>query len=142
MDSKANPSPGFRDRPEHTIRVNPFDGVVVVTFGEAIIASSDEALELREANYPPVFYIPFKDIYFEFLNPSDTKTYCPFKGDASYWNAAASGEAAKDVMWAYQRPFDEMAIIRDHAAFYPSKVRIEARLRQSDSGESAVHLPE
>jgi len=51
---------------------------------------------------------------------------CPFKGNASYWNASAVGEAADDVMWAYQMPFDEMLGIKDHGAFYPNKVRIEA----------------
>lgn len=126
MDQYANPAPGFRDRPEHSITVEPFDGVVVVTFGEAVIASSKDALELREANYPPVFYIPFEDVYFDFLTPSDTKTHCPFKGDASYWNAAASGETMNDAMWAYQSPYDEMMAIKGHAAFYPKKVRIDA----------------
>ncbi|HEY5820143.1 MAG TPA: DUF427 domain-containing protein [Mesorhizobium sp.] len=127
MEVLPNPSPGFRDHPEHTITVKPFRGVVVVTFAEAIIASSDHALQLQEANYPPVFYIPFNDIYFDFLKPTATTTHCPFKGDASYWSASASGEAASDVMWAYQQPYDEMVDIKDHGAFYPNKVRIDAR---------------
>ena len=46
----------------------------------AILASTDDALVLREADYPPVFYIPFKDVYFEFLKRSDTSTDCPSKG--------------------------------------------------------------
>ncbi|MGE0284060.1 MAG: DUF427 domain-containing protein [Rhizobiaceae bacterium] len=140
MDQYANASPGFRDHPEHTISVEPFGGVVVVTFGEAIIASSKEALELKETNHAPVFYIPFKDVYFDFLNPSQTKTHCPFKGDASHWNASASGEAMKDVMWAYLSPFDEMIAIKDHAAFYPSKVRIDATPLATGPGETARHL--
>lgn len=140
MDRYAHPSPGFRDHPDHTIDIRPFDGVVVVTFGEAIIASSEEALELRETNHPPVFYLPFKDVYFDFLAPSDTKTHCPFKGDASYWSATASGEAMKDVMWAYLSPFDEMIAIKDHGAFYPGKVRIDAT-PATDPGETAYHLP-
>lgn len=122
----TNPSPGFRDNPGHTITVAPFDGVVVVTFGDAIIASSDKALKLQEADYPPVFYIPFEDIYFDFLRSTTTKTHCPFKGDASYWSVTASGEAAADVMWAYQHPYDEMREIRDHGAFDPKKVDVEA----------------
>lgn len=133
MDTVANPSPGFRDRPEHKIAVEPFDGVVVVTFGDAIIASSEKALVLREASYPPVFYVPFDDVYFEFLQPTDTKTHCPFKGDASYWSVSASGDAVKDVMWAYRQPYDEMTGIRDHAAFYPDKVRIEATPHGGDT---------
>jgi uncharacterized protein (DUF427 family) len=126
MDAKANPAPGFRDRPEKSITIEPFHGLVVVTFADAIIASSKRAKVLREDKYPAAFYIPFEDIYFDFLTPTATSTYCPFKGDASYWSVAASGEGEADVMWAYRQPYDEMESIRDHGAFYPNKVSIEA----------------
>jgi uncharacterized protein (DUF427 family) len=126
MDTATNPSPGFERNPGRRITVDPFDGVVTVTFSDAIIASSDKALVLREEDYPPVFYIPFDDVYFDFLQPNDTSTHCPYKGDASYWNVTAVGESQKDVMWAYENPYDEMIRIKDHGAFYPNKVRIEA----------------
>ncbi len=84
MNIAANPSPGLQRNPSHRITVEPFDGIVTVAFSGAILASSGEALVLREASYPPVLYIPFKDIYFEFLKPSATSPHCPFKGDASY----------------------------------------------------------
>ncbi len=135
MNISVNPSPGFRDHPEHGISALPFDGVVVVTFGDVIVASTERALLLREANHDPVFYIPFEDIYFEFLTASDTHTHCPFKGDASYWNASASGNATRDVMWAYRSPFDEMLRIKDYGAFYPNKVRIEATPRGGETAD-------
>jgi uncharacterized protein (DUF427 family) len=134
MDKAANPSPGFKNHPEHTITVEPFDGIVNVYFAEAILASSDEALVLREQNYPPVFYIPFKDVYFEFLGRTDTTTHCPFKGDATYWSATAAGEFEKDVMWGYENPYDEMLAIKDHGAFYTNKVRIEANPHSGGTG--------
>ena len=137
MNIAANPSPGFQRNPSHTITVEPFDGVVTVVFSDAILASTNKALVLREANYPPVFYVPFEDIYFELLKRSDTSTHCPYKGNASYWNASAAGEAVDDVMWAYERPFDEMTEIKDHGAFYPNKVRIEAN---PSSGEVGADL--
>ena len=126
MDTAANPSPGFQRNPGRRITVKPFDGVVTVSFAEAIVASSNEALVLREEDYSPVFYIPFKDVYFDFLKPTGTSTHCPYKGNASYWSASASGEAEKDVMWAYEHPYDEMIRIKDHGAFYPNKVTIDA----------------
>jgi uncharacterized protein (DUF427 family) len=137
MNIAANPSPGFQRNPSHTITVEPFDGVVTVAFSDAILASTNKALVLHEASYPPVFYIPFEDIYFELLKRSDTSTHCPYKGNASYWNASAAGEAVDDVMWAYERPFDEMTEIKDHGAFYPNKVRIEAN---PSSGEVGADL--
>jgi len=126
MKTVANPSPGFKQNPGRRITVEPYEGVVNVTFADAVVASSDEALVLREEDYPAVFYIPFKDIYFELMSRSDTATHCPFKGDASYWNVSAAGKAEKAIMWAYEHPYDEMHRIRDHGAFYANKVRIDA----------------
>ena len=126
MKAEANAAPGFQRDPSHKITVEPYNGSVTVSFAGAIVASTENALVLREASYPPVFYIPFEDVYFEFLHRSNSSTHCPFKGDATYWNASASGEGAADVMWAYENPYDEMAPIKDHGAFYPNKVRIEA----------------
>ena len=125
METATNHSPGFQCNPGYSIKVEPFEGVVNVMFSEAIIASSDRALVLREGDYPPVLYIPFQDIYFDHLRPTDTRTHCPYKGDASYWGVSAAGEWEKDVMWAYETPYDEMQQIRNHGAFYPNKVRID-----------------
>ncbi|MEO3998471.1 DUF427 domain-containing protein [Mesorhizobium sp. CAU 1732] len=122
----ANPAPGFLRDPQRKIVVEPYGRTVTVRFGDVVIASSDEAVELRESTYPPVLYIPFKDIYFEHLEKTATTTHCPFKGDATYWSASAQGEAASDVMWAYEAPFDEMLQIKDYGAFYPNKVSIDA----------------
>ena len=122
----ANPSPGFQRNPEHRITVVPYPKTVTVHFGGTVLASTQEALELREADYRPVLYIPFRDIYFEHLIKTDTRTHCPFKGDASYWGISAQGEAEKDAMWAYETPYDEMRSIRAHGAFYPDKVIIDA----------------
>ena len=70
---------------------------------------------------PPIFALIFI-IDFSELSATDTMTHCPFKGDASYWSVK---NGAKDAMWAYQHPFDEMLDIKDHGAFYPSRVQIE-----------------
>lgn len=122
----ANPAPGFRHEPNRRITVEPYPRTVTVRFGDTVIASSDEALELREGSYPPVLYIPFRDIYFEHLEKTATRTHCPFKGDATYWRVTAQGEAEQDVMWAYEAPYDEMVAIREHGAFYPDRVKIDA----------------
>ncbi|PWJ85398.1 uncharacterized protein (DUF427 family) [Pseudaminobacter salicylatoxidans] len=125
MEIVAHSAPGFRRNPTYSITVKRFTGTVVVFFADAVIASTTHAKVLREQGHEPVYYIPFEDIYFEFLRPSETRTYCPFKGHASYWNVIASGDAARDVMWSYQDPYSEMAVIDKHAAFYPRKVRID-----------------
>lgn len=125
MDEKANPAPGFKRDPAHVITIRPFDGTVTVSFGGKVIATTGRAQLLQEASYLPVLHVPFADIRFEELVPSDNSTHCPFKGDASYWSVDIGGETRKDVMWAYQTPYDEMILIKDHGAFYPDRVEIE-----------------
>jgi uncharacterized protein (DUF427 family) len=123
MLTGQNPSPGLRNRPQHTISVAPYGKHVTVRSNGAVIASSDKALVLNEHTHQPVVYIPFADIDFGKLAATDTSTHCPFKGDASYWSVK---DGAKDAMWAYQDPYDEMLEIKDHGAFYPNRVTIEA----------------
>ena len=121
----ANPAPGFARHPEHTITVEPYPGTVTVTANGATLARSANALSLAEANYPPVVYIPFSDIDFSQLEQTAHSTHCPFKGDASYWNVKPAGEKGANAMWAYQAPYDEMAGIKDHAAFYADRINVE-----------------
>ncbi|MER8758320.1 DUF427 domain-containing protein [Mesorhizobium sp. M0976] len=126
MDQIANPSPGFQRNPGKIIPVEPYKGTVTVRAGEVVIASSSKVKVLTEPPYPPVFYIPFDDIDFKQLGKTELSTHCPYKGNASYWSVLPAGDTGKNAMWAYERPFDEMSDIRDHGAFYPSKVTIEA----------------
>ncbi len=127
MDKPANPSPGFQRNPGKVITVEPYAGVVPVRAGDVVIATSTRAKLLTEPPYPAAFYIPFEDIDFGKLRKTELSTHCPYKGDASYWSVVSAGDAGKDAMWAYEHPFDEMVTIRDHGAFYPNKVVIEAR---------------
>lgn len=121
---------------DRTVNVEPFAGTVNVMFSDAIIASTEEALLLKEKGHEPIFYIPFRDIYFEYLWQSDREYDCPRKGKAHYWNVEAVGEAGHEVMWAYDEPFPQASAIREHAAFDPEKVRIEVTPQ-----EDILHTP-
>lgn len=109
---------------EHPIDIAPFEGRVVVTHGNTIIADSSRALALHEADYPVVFYVPKADVVMNFLDPTDHSTHCPYKGDASYWSVETGGERAENAVWAYVEPLPGVAEIKDHVAFYPKKVSI------------------
>jgi uncharacterized protein (DUF427 family) len=126
MDKRANPAPGFQRNPDKVITIEPYPGSVIVRAGDTVIARSTRARRLSEPPYPAVFYIPFDDIDFSKLARTDHSTHCPYKGDASYWSVLPGGDSGGNAMWAYERPFDEMAEIRDHGAFYASKVTVEA----------------
>ncbi len=111
--------------PDHPISIAPAKGRVVVRFGGAVIADTTHALELREASYPAVLYIPRGDARMDHFTRTAHATHCPYKGDASYFDLAAGGAAAANAVWSYETPFPAMAAIQDHLAFYPQQVGIE-----------------
>ena len=125
METAANPAPGFRSHPEHTITVEPLAKHVTVKANGAVLASSDQAMLLKEHVYPPVIYIPFADIDFGKLAASDTSSHCPFKGDASYFDLVTDERRAANAVWSYTDPFPAAREIAGHLAFYPDKVTIE-----------------
>jgi uncharacterized protein (DUF427 family) len=108
--------------PDHPITIVPSAGRIVVTVAGKVVADSAAALTLREADYPPVQYIPMKDVDATLLQPTDHATYCPYKGDCSYYSIPAGGERATNAVWVYKTPYDAVAQIKDHVAFYPNRV--------------------
>jgi uncharacterized protein (DUF427 family) len=108
--------------PNHPITIEPTGVRVVAYVGSHMIADTRAALTLREANYPPVQYIPLEDVDQTLLETSTTQTYCPYKGDASYYNIALPGLA--DAVWAYRTPYEWVAAIADHVAFYTDRVEV------------------
>ncbi len=108
--------------PNHPITIEPNPGRVIVTLDGRVIADTRAALTLYEAGYPPVQYIPRKDVDMAALTRSDTTTYCPYKGEAAYFNIPAGGERSVDAIWTYEAPFDAVAEIKDHLAFYPDRI--------------------
>ena len=108
--------------PDHPISVERNPGRVVVSVAGRVIADTRDALTLREAHYPAVQYIPRKDVEMTLLAPSDRTTYCPYKGNASYFSIPVGGERSKDAVWTYETPYPAVAEIRAYLAFYPDRV--------------------
>lgn len=107
---------------DHPIAILPSGGRVVVTVAGRTVADTRAALTLREASYPPVLYIPRTDVDLAMLQPSERRTYCPYKGDCSYFSIPAGGERSVDAVWTYADPFAAVAAIKDHLAFFPDRV--------------------
>ena len=103
----SNPAPGFAKHPTHEVQIAPTNVRVRVTAGEALVAETTRALEVRESRYPPVFYIPMEDVDRSLLTRTRTSTYCPFKGTASYWQIDTAANGPTDAAWGYEQPFDE-----------------------------------
>ncbi|MFC5266584.1 DUF427 domain-containing protein [Kribbella qitaiheensis] len=118
MSDKPVKIPG----PDHPITVQKNPDRVVVKVAGQVIADSRDALSLQEASYPAVQYIPRKDVDMTALERTTHESYCPYKGDASYYSVIPGGEKTVNAVWTYESPYDPVADIRDHVAFYPDRV--------------------
>ena len=107
---------------DHPITIERNPNRVAVSAGGRVIADTRNALTLREARYPPVQYIPRVDVDMALLEPTDHQTYCPYKGDCSYFSIAIGGERSVNAVWTYETPFPAVAAIEGHLAFYPDRV--------------------
>jgi uncharacterized protein (DUF427 family) len=108
--------------PGHPITIEPNPARVVVSLGGRVIADTRAALTLREATYPPVQYVPRKDVDMSLLERTSHATYCPYKGDCAYYSIPLGGERSVNAVWSYEAPYEAVAQIKDHLAFYPNRV--------------------
>ena len=109
---------------DHPITIEPTPGRVVVTAAGRRIADTAAALTLQEADYPPVQYVPLADVDDAALERTDHTTYCPYKGDASYYSIRTEDGPLENAVWEYRTPYEPVAEIAGHVAFYPNKVEI------------------
>jgi len=114
--------PVLQPSADHPITITPTAGRVVVTVAGKVVADTRAALTLQESTYPATQYIPLADVDESLLERTATESYCPFKGDASYYSIPIGGDQAVDAIWEYQNPHDAVAEIKGHVAFYPNRV--------------------
>jgi uncharacterized protein (DUF427 family) len=108
--------------PDHPITIERNPARIVVSLAGRIVADTREALTLREARYPAVQYIPRKDVDMALLDRTDHTTYCPYKGDCSYYSIPLGGERSINAVWSYEAPYAAVTPIKDYLAFYPDRV--------------------
>jgi adenylate cyclase len=112
---------------------------VRVAFDGTTVVDSSKVRVMRETRLPPIFYFPHDDVNWELLQRSEHRTYCPFKGNASYWSLEVSGRRAENAVWSYEEPFGEARHIRDYCAFYTNLVEFveeDAETLSQGSGQS------
>ena len=102
------------------IRIRKAEGTWVVRAGGAVLGESRAALELDEEGLPPVIYFPRDDIAMAFLDESDHRTHCPWKGDATYYSIVTKSRTLENVAWSYEAPVEDAARIKGCLAFHPS----------------------
>jgi len=108
--------------PDHPIAITLNPHRVRVRFAGRTIADTTRALTMKEAHYPPVHYIPRSDADMSALSRTAHTTYCPYKGDAAYFDIPALGDKGANAVWTYEQPYPAVAEIAGHLAFYPDRV--------------------
>lgn len=94
---------------------------VQVRCGGVLIADTTDALRLLETASPPTFYLPPADVRREWLVPSRHRSWCEWKGEASYWSFVNGGRRVADVAWSYASPAAPYAELAGHFGFYPAR---------------------
>jgi uncharacterized protein (DUF427 family) len=100
-------------------RVEPTEKHIQVIFGGEVVAETRRALRVLETSHPPVYYIPLEDIADGVLDPSPRRSYCEWKGQASYYNIRAGAKQARNSAWTYPNPSPGFESLKDRVAFYP-----------------------
>jgi uncharacterized protein (DUF427 family) len=108
--------------PDHPITISPAGGRVRVAVAGRTVAESTRALRLEEKGYPPVYYLPRNDADMSLLVRTTHSTYCPYKGDCSYYSISIGSSKSENAVWTYERPHEAVASIHEYLAFYPSRV--------------------
>lgn len=109
---------GFAAHPDYKVTFEPSQKRVRVVFNGETVADSRAVRLLHETKHVPVYYFPREDVRDDLLEPSDHVTFCPFKGDASYWHLRVAERSAENAVWSYRDPFAEVGQIKDYLAFY------------------------
>ncbi|MEU5879171.1 DUF427 domain-containing protein [Spirillospora sp. NPDC047279] len=113
---------GYLDRPDYRVDVLRQRNLVRVTHEGVVLAETRAALLVAEQDHGLVLYVPRADVRSERLAPSDHTSRCPFKGRARYWRPR---DGAEPVAWEYPEPYPEVAILRDHVAFYQDRTVVQ-----------------
>jgi len=121
----ANNAPGFEKHPNYQVKIEPANTRVRVLSGDLVLADTKNAVLVEETKHRPVYYIPLKDVSLDLFEDSETSTYCPFKGTASYKSLVMDQTVEKDVLWFYPEPYDEVSNLSGYASVYADRVTLE-----------------
>lgn len=124
MVKRIEPGPGQEsvwDYPRPP-RLEPVPETIKVVFNGVVIVESESAYRILETSHPPVYYIPQDDIQMQYLTSNSRRTFCEFKGQAVYWDLQVNGRESSLVAWSYPNPNNAYREIKDHLAFYASRV--------------------
>ncbi len=108
----ANGHVGYR------MAIEPSNQRIQAVFNGETIIDSRRAMIMQETRLAPVYYFPREDVRMDLLSPTERRSNCPFKGNASYWSIVVGSKSAQNAVWSYEDAYDEAAIVEGYVAFY------------------------
>jgi uncharacterized protein (DUF427 family) len=114
----------YHKHPDYRVDVEANPGRIRAALGHTVIADSSRALIVRETNLDPVIYFPRPDVELGLAEKTELRTFCPFKGEASYWTFRCGDSVAENVAWSYETPFHQVARLKDYVSFYSARVEL------------------
>ena len=115
----------FDKYPDYSVVLESSDKGIQVLFADELTAETRNAVVVKETSLEPVYYLPIEDIKADVFVRSDYTSFCPFKGDASYYSLHGSDRQSGNAVWTYHNPYAEVAGLKDYVAFYKDKVTIQ-----------------
>ncbi|MBZ5544256.1 MAG: DUF427 domain-containing protein [Acidobacteriia bacterium] len=103
-------------------KVEPTTKRIRVQFAGEVVADTQRAMRVLETSHPPVYYIPRADLRADLLLADSPRTFCEFKGLASYWTLRVRDKLSANAAWSYERPSPGYEAISGHLAFYVARV--------------------
>jgi uncharacterized protein (DUF427 family) len=122
----------------HKITILSADDHVEVKVGGQTVADSDRALRLDETGMPARYYIPRDDVRADLLVPTEHRSTCPYKGEASYWSVKLGDDIYDNVVWSYESPISDAAAIKGLLCFYNERVDLTVARREGLDSQTAA----
>jgi uncharacterized protein (DUF427 family) len=103
-------------------RLEPVSAHLVVVLAGVTIAETHRAYRVLETSHPPNYYFPPDDVAPDVLAPALGTSFCEWKGRAHYFSVRVGDRVEEEAAWAYATPSPAFASLRDHVAFYASRM--------------------
>jgi uncharacterized protein (DUF427 family) len=114
--------PGYKRWPDHKVDLIKSDKHVLVIFNGEVVADSERTIIVDESGHSIVYYFPRSDVRMDYMQRTNHHTYCPFKGEASYYTLTVRDKKEENAVWTYEEPYDEVRELKDYIAFYADRV--------------------
>ena len=127
--------------PFHRVDVRQSARPVRIEVGGEVVAETTSARLVFETNLPARYYLPVEDVRVG-RRPSERHTYCPYKGEASYWSFEVGGRVRPDLAWSYEQPLPDAVEIAGLVSFWNERVDVflDGELQQRPGGPIAAAL--